>query len=164
MCRDQDLFTEIIKENQGIIYKICNLYSNSNDSRKEMYQEIVFQLWRSFSSFSGVAKLSTWIYRVALNTAISSIRRKKRDPISEALLFEDHLQSWESPIESNENLNKLYRAISTLDDIDKGIILLYLEDRSYSEIADIIGITEKNVSVKLVRIKKRIKTLVVKYG
>lgn len=150
-------FSELIQKNQKIIHKIAMIYTNSSVEREDLFQEICLQLWRSYSNFREEAQFSTWIYRIALNTAISTIRKKNKysdfEPIKESLLPAE-------TTEDTENVKMLYLAISKLNNIDKALILLWLEDKSYNVIATVLGITRSNVSVKLVRIKRKLEELV----
>lgn len=155
-----DIFLEKITENCLIIHKVCNVYGNSDEGRKDLMQEITLQLWKAYPSFKAESKFSTWMYRVALNTAITNIRKSKRNPIIEAFSEQQHeiIEKEDIP-DLDEEINRLYRAIGRLNDIEKGIILLYLEKKSYAEIGDIVGLSEKNISVKIVRIKAKLKKL-----
>ena len=156
-------FLNLISDNQGIIYKICNVYANSHEDRNDLKQEIILQLWKSYHSFQGKSKFSTWMYRIAFNTAVTNIRKTKRHPIIEALSGTEQNFSEKEEIDYlNEDINHLYQAISKLKDVEKAIVMLYLEEKSYKEIAEIIGISEKNVSVKLVRLKQKLKKLMIK--
>ncbi len=150
-------FSELIQKNQGIIQKVTFVYANSVVEREDLFQEICLQLWKSYSNFREESKFSTWMYRVALNTAISSIRKKKNGFDFETLK-EYHLSA--EPPENTENVKLLYWAVSKLNGIDKALILLWLEEKNYEEIASIIGITKSNVSVKLVRIKRKLEELI----
>ena len=153
-----EIFIKKISDNKGIIHKICNIYCNTSEDKMDMMQEITLQLWKSFPDFQEKAKFSTWMYRIALNTAITDIRKSKRSPIVEALSEKQvELVEKEDIPALDESVNKLYKAIARLNDIEKAIILLYLEKRTYFEIGEIAGISEKNVSVKIVRIKKKLK-------
>lgn len=154
-------FIELIQNNQGIIHKICRLYCEEEEDRRDLFQEITLQLWRSFPSFRAEAKITTWMYRIALNTAIARLRKSKRQ-ISDTPLSEQTLQIAEdtSDKEREERLAMLYAAIRTLSKVERAIIMLYLEDKSYDEIAEIIGISKTNVGVKINRIKKKLKTSV----
>ena len=155
-----DIFVKNISENNGIIHKVCNIYCNNSEEKKDLMQEITLQLWKSFSNFKGEAKFSTWMYRIALNTAITNIRKSKKSPIVEALSEKQfHIPEKEDISTLDEDINRLYRAIAKLNDIEKGIILLYLEKKSYIEIGEITGLSEKNISVKIVRIKSKLKKL-----
>lgn len=147
-------------ENIGILHKICNVYCNNAEEKRDMMQEITFQLWKAFPLFREQSKFSTWMYRIAFNTAVSNIRKSKRHPIIEALSDQQQEVVDREDIPSlDEKINSLYKAISLLNEIEKGIILLYLEKRSYAEIGEITGLSEKNVSVKIVRIKAKLKKL-----
>ncbi len=150
-------FEKLIVENQNLIHKICNLYENSEADKKDLFQEITLQLWRSFSSFQEKSKFSTWMYRVALNTAITQKRKKSRSPLSTAISETEYdIPDSSAEESSEEDLKALSWAISQLKPVDRAIIFLYLEEKSYQEIADIIGITTKNVGVKIVRIKAKL--------
>ena len=152
---DQAQFIALIDEHQGIIHKICRLYRNSKEDREDLFQEIVFQLWKSVPAFEGRAKFSTWMYRIALSTAIANYR-KKTPNIAYTLTLPN---AQEEPKEPEEQRERLFNALSKLNDADKALITLYLEDLSYQEIAAITGITENNVGVKLNRIKNKIQQL-----
>jgi len=153
-------FTERIKENSGILHKVCNVYCITQEEKLDMMQEITLQLWKAFPGFQGKAKFSSWMYRVAVNTVISNIRRKQNIPIVESFTSQHEIETAKEDIpDTEDSLNRLYKAIAVLNDIEKAIIMLYLEENSYSEIADIVGITEKNVSVRIVRIKKKLQKL-----
>lgn len=151
-------FVEKIQMHQGILHKICFLYSNNKVDKEDLYQEIVLQLWKSYPSFRQEAKFSTWMYRVALNTAITlnkktALFENNKAPISDEYAIEE-------VIDYSEDIKILYKAISKLSKIEKAIIMLWLEEKGYSEIAEIVGISEKYVSVKLVRSKKKLAKLI----
>ncbi|MDN5201939.1 sigma-70 family RNA polymerase sigma factor [Fulvivirgaceae bacterium BMA10] len=154
----EDKFIEVVKENEGIIFKITTVYTNNADDQKDLYQEIVIQLWTAFRRFRNEAKVSTWIYRIALNTAITRIRKEKRKgdqvPIDQAIL--NYTENTNPEFE--ERLKILYRSIEALQELDKGIILLFLEDKSHEEISKIIGLSVSNVGTRLSRIRKKIKS------
>ena len=154
----EDKFIEDINRNIGIIHKICNVYFNVPDDRKDAYQEILYQLWKSYPGFKGDAKFSTWMYKVALNTAITYAKISGRE-LGKERLPANYNQLTENSEQNNvnEKLTFLYGAINALSGMDKAIILLYLEDNSYDEISTITGLTKSNVSVRLVRIKKNLK-------
>ncbi len=150
-------FEKLIVENQHLIHKICNIYEDSNADREDLFQEITIQLWRSFPTFQEKSSFSTWLYRVALNTAITQLRKKSRRLQSTSISNREFQIPDSSAEESNEEDLKLLRwAIQQLKPIDRAIIFLYLEEKSYQEIAEIIGITTKNVGVKIVRIKAKL--------
>jgi RNA polymerase sigma factor (sigma-70 family) len=147
-------FLNHITRNEDIVHKICNIYGSSYEERQDLKQEIIYQLWRSFPSFRGESKFQTWMYRVALNTAIYSNR--KRAPATSDL-SNIEAEDDTSYMELEEQLRKLYVAIKTLDQIGRAIIFLYLEKHSYEQIGEIVGITTKNVSVRIVRIKEKLR-------
>ncbi|MCC5945963.1 MAG: sigma-70 family RNA polymerase sigma factor [Bernardetiaceae bacterium] len=155
----ESLFVTEIQQHQGIIHKVCNMYCDDAEDRKDLFQEILLQLWRAFPSFRQEAKMTTWMYRVALNTAISRLRKQKRKPENTALSISE-LQIADTPIdtEKEEQLVQMHKAIAQLNKIEKAIMMLYLEDKSYDEIAEIIGITKNHVGVKINRIKIKLKS------
>jgi len=155
----EEQFLLVIEQNKGIIYKIANSFKKDEDDKKDLVQEIVLQLWRSFSSYDARSKLSTWIYRVALNVAIASYRKEKRKnelitPISESIIAFDEE---ESPNEKEYNLNLLQQFISELKELDRALILLYLEEKNGKEMAEILGLSETNIRTKTNRIKEQLK-------
>lgn len=156
--QDKKAFSELIGKNQRIIHKITLIYANCPVDREDLFQEICLQLWKSYPNFREEAKFSTWMYRVALNTAISNIRKSKNSFSFEPLRETDRIPDESS--DEKEQIKLLYRAISKLNRIDKAIILLWLEEKNYEEIATIMGTTKSNVSVKLVRIKQKLEELV----
>lgn len=151
-------FTALIEEHQAIIHKITRIYEIQSEERQDLFQEIVYQLWKSYPSFSGASKFTTWMYRVALNTAIT-IYRSRRITYTSVNDFNFSLKTEDDSEETEEQLRELYKAIQQLNDIDKAIIFLYLENHSGKEIADAIGISEVNVRVRMNRIKTRLKEL-----
>lgn len=156
---EKDQFISVIKENQNLIFKICHSYCTNPESRKDLQQEILIQLWKSFSKFDGRVKISTWIYRVALNTAIffyrKDIKQKGRSvPIEASILS---LSDVSPDGELDEKITMLYRFIEGLHNLDKALILLYLDDNKYKDIAEILGLSETNVATKISRIKKTLR-------
>lgn len=152
----QQQFIDLLNQHQGIVYKVCNLYMDTPADREDLFQEITYQAFKAFKNFKGQAKFSTWLYRVALNTAITFYRKEKRLP--ELLTFEllpEAKIDEADPIE--EQTQAMYKAIGNLSSIDKAIVMLYLEDYSYQEIGDMVGITANNVAVKMNRIKSKLK-------
>ena len=152
--KNRSEFSRLIQKNQGIIHKITRVYADGSEDRKDLFQEICLQLWRSYGNFREEANFSTWMYRVALNTAISNIRKNKSRFHYEPLEKHAHIPS--ETEEQNEEVQLIYSAIARLNRIDKAIILLWLENKNYDEIASVMGITKTNVSVKLVRIKRKL--------
>ncbi|MEQ6122772.1 sigma-70 family RNA polymerase sigma factor [Pseudotenacibaculum sp. MALMAid0570] len=153
-------FLTDFEANQNIVHKVCRIYTTNQDAHNDLFQEIAIQLWKNYSKFRGDAKFSTWMYRVALNTAISlyrkSTRKIKTQDISE-LAFK--IKSSEYDDTEELQLKALYGAIRTLNDIDKALIFLYLEDKPYREIAETLGITEVNARVKMNRAKDKLKKI-----
>lgn len=150
-------FTQLISENEGAIFKITSVYTDDRDSQKDLYQEIVLQLWNSFDAFKGTSKRSTWLYRVALNTAISYLRKSKKHkvlvPIDQVVI---EMTETHDPV-FEERLKALYAHIRELSSLEKGIILLFLEDKNYEEISSITGLSVTNVATRLSRIKNKLK-------
>jgi RNA polymerase sigma-70 factor (ECF subfamily) len=153
-------FVQIITENQGIIHKVCSIYCDLEEDRRDLFQEILVQLWKSFPSFRSESKFSTWMYRVALNTAITSFKKDKRQPDKTGVSYEN-MQLAEELYDSatEDQIKMLNQAVAQLTGIEKSIILLFLEDKKYEEIAEITGITQNYVRVKMNRIKKKLKLL-----
>mgnify|MGYP000864456309 FL=1 len=157
--KDKEGFLRLLEEHKLIIYKICNSYCKNAGDRDDLAQEISYQLWRSFTHFDGRVKFSTWMYRVALNVAITFYRKTKtneaiiqlREPDTET---ED---SRDDTGETEKNINTLQRFINELKELDKALMILYLEEKSYSEISEILGITETNVATRISRIKDKLK-------
>jgi len=153
-------FLELIEQNQEIIHKICCLYAGNMDDNKDLGQEIICQLWKSYQSFRGDSKFTTWMYKVALNTALLNLRRYRNRVNTENLKRHHEDISYEnSDPEKYRKIGILYEAINQLREFDRAIVLLYLEQFSYKEISEVTGISESNVSVRLVRIKKTLKEL-----
>jgi RNA polymerase sigma factor (sigma-70 family) len=154
-------FVDMINTHRGILYKVCHVYGYEKEYKDDLFQEIVLQLWRSFPGFRKESKLSTWMYRVALNTAISNFRKEVRQPKKEALTK----AAFQIPDvgtlgTENENLLLLNQAIRQLTKIEKALIMLYLEEKTYAEISEIMGITNSNVGVKLNRIKIKLEKII----
>ena len=139
----EEEFVKIISENQGIIHKVCSIYCDSEEDRRDLFQEILAQLWKSYPSFRNESKFTTWMYRVALNTAITIFKKNKRQPGQFALEIDSvQLESEEYNHEIDEQMRLLNQAIAQLSGIEKSIILLFLENKKYEEIAEITGITQ----------------------
>lgn len=151
-------FTQVIQEHERLILKVARLYTNSVQDQEDLYQEIIFQLWKSFDSFNQQSKLSTWMYRVAMNTAIYSLKRVKRQVNTVSLNAET--DRFPDVVDTTEEQKSklLYASIQTLNLLERGIILLYLEGKSHQEIAEIIGITLSNVGTRISRIKEKLKS------
>ena len=154
----EEEFVKVISENQGIIHKVCSVYCDSEEDRRDLFQEILVQLWKSYPSFRNESKFTTWMYRVALNTAITSFKKIKRQPVQKALEFEaEQIVHEEYDPKTEEQIALMNKAISQLSGIEKSIILLFLENKKYEEIAEITGITQNYVRVKMNRIKHKLK-------
>lgn len=152
-------FITLVKEHQGLIHKVCILYETDREVRNDLFQEIVLQLWRSFHTFRGDSKITTWMYRIALNTAISGLRKLGRKIKTEEL-DEFHFNISESPEDHREDdLQKLQWAIRQLTEIERGMIMMALDEVPYDEIAETIGITQNNVRVRMNRIREKLRKL-----
>lgn len=156
-------FIALLNEHQRIIHKVCNLYMDANADREDLFQEITLQAWKAYGNFRGDAKFSTWLYRVALNTAITFFRKEKRQPdiFSTEAVPDFNANDAYDPIE--EQVKAMYAAIGELSKIDKAIVMLYLEDYNYNDIGEMMGITANNVAVKMNRIKTKLKESTQKY-
>jgi RNA polymerase sigma factor (sigma-70 family) len=155
-------FIASIQSNQGIIHKVCSLYMDTIQDKEDLFQEILLNAWKGIKNYKGDAKFSTWLYRVALNTAITFYRKDRRTVMTAELkeqfaALPDHVHDQE------EMVSAMYKVISGLSSIDKALVMLYLEDYSYQEIGDIMGITSNNVAVKMNRIKAKLKENSKKY-
>jgi len=156
MKKDKEEFVVLLEENKGIIHKISLLYTRNPADKADLFQEICMQLWRSYKTFRNDSQFSTWLYRVALNTAISQVRKKKTLDKDEYI----NLYYNSSVSESTDKTRLLFKAIAHLNKIDRALILLWMEEKKYEEIADILGISKSNVSVKLVRIKEKLSEII----
>ena len=153
-------FILLINNNQGLILKVCNMYCNSREDKEDLFQDIVLQLWRAYGSFNGESKVSTWIYRVALNNAITRLRKEtKREKFTGPgdnmfeIAAEDHT-------EEQEQVLQMYEAIKKLPEVERAITMMYMDDCSYREIAEVMGLSESNVGFKLSKIRTKLKTIV----
>lgn len=163
---NQDEFLRLINEHKAMLHKVCNVYCQSADDRQDMFQEIVIQLWKAYPRFRGDSKFSTWLYRIALNTAISDLRKQQRRV---KLTFPEEVPL-QMPLsedrEKQEQVQQLYKAIAGLSEIEKAIVMLYLDDKSYDEMEEILGINQNNLRVKMNRVKEKLRKLTkaVEYG
>lgn len=150
-------FLAVIEGHKGIIYKVANAYAFNHEDRDDLVQEVFLQLWFSFDKYNSEYKYSTWIYRIALNVCISFLRkRKQHKPISGEV--KDHLMDIaREDLEENEDLQLLNQFISKLRELDRAIIILYLEEKSHAQISEILGLSETNIATKISRIKKELK-------
>lgn len=156
----QEEFVGLVQEHRSLLYKVCRLYCFSEADRQDLFQEMVIQLWRSYPHFRGESKFSTWLYRIALNTAISDLRKQRRRP-SPVNMSEipPSLQEMTWPGEEEQQLRQLYAAIDKLSEIEKALVMLYLEDRSYEEMEEILGINQNNLRVKMNRIREKLRKM-----
>ncbi len=150
-------FVSIIRENERIIYKVCYLYTTPHATLNDLYQDVVLNLWKAYPKFRQECKVSTWIYRIALNTCISFIRKEKNVP--ELVTLTPAADRTEETDETQLMLQQMYRMINRLGPLEKSIILLYLENKSYEEIAEITGLTQTNVATRLSRIKEKLRKM-----
>lgn len=148
-------FSRMVRENKSTIYTVCYMFSNDADEVSDLFQETLINLWKGFESFRNESKLSTWIYRVAMNTCISADRKKRRQGSKVPLSMNINLYDDED--HETKQVRQLHERIQRLDLIDRALVMMWLEGMSYEEIADVVGISVKNVGVKLVRVKEKLK-------
>ena len=154
-------FLKIISQHQDILLKVCRMYGSSCDDAEDLFQEMVLQLWRSFPSFRHEAKVTTWMYRLALNTAITSLRSNSRRPQWQPLKLQHlNFSGTETERLDVEYDQELQRAINALNKLDKALVMLYLDEKSYREMAEIMEMSESNVGVRISRIKKKLKEII----
>ena len=153
-----DAFLAKVSAHQNIVHKVSMVYGDTGEDREDLRQEILLQLWKSWASFDGRSAFSTWMYRVALNAAISFRRRKQRPPIHADSDWQPDAQYRNAA--DSQDLKLLYQAIRNLSALEKAIILQWLDERSYEDIADTLGMSVKNVSVRLVRIRSKLTRLI----
>ena len=149
-------FAQTVKEHKGTIYTVCYMFSQDADEVNDLFQEVLVNLWKGFESFEHRSDIRTWIYRVALNTCISLDRKKRR--AAEVRMTID-INLFEDRDEDTKQVDMLHKRISKLQPFDRAIVLLWLENLSYEEIGQIVGITAKNVSVRLFRIREQLKNM-----
>ena len=154
-----DFYSSSIFPYAAIIIKMCRAYTNSQEDFEDYYQEVCLQIWKSKDNFKGQSEWSTWVYRLSLNVCMTLLKKKKNsyqhfasDSLPDEVMEDSHAFT-------DESLNQLYSAIRKLSEVDRGVILLYLEEKSYQEIADIIGTNPNNIGVRIKRIKERLKKL-----
>lgn len=154
----EEEFIELINRYQGILQKICNIYFYQHPLREDYYQEILIRLWKAYPKFKQESTVSTWLYRVTLNAAIDLVRKESVQPVYKELSTQEYAIHDSHPEENTatDKKEQLYQAINRLSEIEKAIIILYLESYEYKEIAAVIGISESNVGVKINRIKKQL--------
>jgi len=154
----EDLFIELIREHQALIFKVSGMYTDQKQDQKDLYQEIVYQLWKSYDTFAEKSKISTWMYRVAINTAIKQLNSKKRQPRTSSIEAIDlpGMDTTDGLME--ERMKRLHKEIEKLNILEKGIILLALEGKKHEEIAEITGLSVTNVGTRMSRIKTKLKS------
>jgi len=148
----KETFIHTVGQHQGIIHKVCRIYRDTVEDREDLFQEILFQLWKAWPSFRDESRVASWMYKVALSTAVARYRKKQ-------VLLQHGIKDEMAPVpkeEEHPGKDRLYRAISQLGDADKAIVALYLDDYTYDEMADILGITVNHVGVKLSRIRNKL--------
>ena len=153
-------FVELLEQNQNIVHKVCRLYTNNQEAHNDLFQEITIQLWKAYPKFRGDSKFSTWMYRVGLNTAITLYRKSKRTINAyeiDTLQYKIKAEEYDDTEELQ--LKALYKAVHQLNDIEKALVFLYLEDKDYKEISETLGISEVNARVKMNRVKTKLKTI-----
>ena len=150
-------FIELVRENERLIYKVCSVYVSYEFPMADLYQEVIYNLWKGFSKFRNECSISTWMYRIALNTCITGMRKELRRPKHVPILELNEVLI--EPESMAENIREMYRLIHQLKTLERAIILLWLEEKSYQEIADITGLTVNNVAIKLKRIKEKLKKM-----
>lgn len=150
-------FLDMVRAYERVIYKVCYLYTTPRATLNDLYQDVVLNLWKAFPKFRHECKMLTWVYRIALNTCISFIRKEKNIP--EIVTLTQEADRSEEEDETEAMLRQLYRMINRLGELDKSITLLYLEEKSYEEIAEITGLTVTNVATRLSRIKEKLRKM-----
>jgi len=150
-------FVDVIKRFERVIYKVCTFYTNETSPMEDLYQEAVLNLWKAFPNFKGDSQIQTWIYRITLNSCISDFRRNSKHGRPAPLEFAENIVFQSDTME--DDLRELYRLIHRLGKLERAIILLWLEEKPYQEIADITGLTVSNVATRLRRIKEKLKSM-----
>lgn len=153
----ESAFIALVEEHKRIIYKVCYVYATDKENLNDLYQEVVINLWKAYPRFRGECAASTWVYRIGLNTCISFFRKSKSRP--EVVPITVDLEAFADEEDKTASLRELYRMINSLGQLERALILLWLEERSYQEIADIIGISKNNVAVRLNRIREKLRAM-----
>jgi RNA polymerase sigma-70 factor (ECF subfamily) len=157
-------FVDMVNNNRALIFKVCNVYCSDAENRRDLFQEIVLQLWKSFPHFRQASSISTWMYRIALNTAVSNFRKESRKPESIPISLQDfEIPDMTTARDERERRTALHLTIDKLTPFEKAIIMLYLDEKTYEEISEIIGISTGNVGVRLNRIKNKLTKMVKTY-
>lgn len=165
MTNREGMFMKLVRENDARLQRICRVYGRDADGQKDLYQDILVQLWRALPSCEGEAQSSTWLYRVALNTALSRKRAETARRAGQHDSLDDSQALWrdgspmpDETLETNQQLERLYAAIGRLGDLDKALVMLFLDEKSYRDMAQVVGISENHIGVRLHRIKKELAT------
>lgn len=160
MIGEEKQFINLINEHQRLIHKVCIMYESDREVRNDLFQEIVLQLWKSFPGFRGESKITTWMYRIALNTAISGYRKQTRKVKTEDLHdLHFNISEQYGTDDGEENVQRLHQAIRQLSEIERAMVMMALEEIPYEEIAETIGITQNNVRVRMNRIREKLRKL-----
>ncbi len=155
-------FEVLIKEYELLIYKVCRMFGKSDDDRQDLFQDILIQLWKGYPKFRGESKFSTWLYRIALNTAIAQYRKMKRaPPVIDLEMLPFDISNDTVDLQREAQYQEMYEAIKQLNDIEKAIVMLYLDDKTYDEMEDIMGISNGSLRVKMTRIKEKLRTITI---
>ncbi len=163
MIDNKDQFLNILEKNIGIILKISRVYTKIEQDKEDLINDIILELWKSFKNFNGDSKISTWIYRVALNVSMNYKRNRKNNSLFYSIndFRNEEIRPWLIEQDNSSELEILYNCIDELEEINKAIILLYLDGNSHDEISEIIGISKTNVGTRISRIKEQIRNLVI---
>ena len=156
---DDQAFLRLVRDNDTRLRRICRVYSRDADGQKDLYQDMLVQIWRSLPSFGGGSSADTWLYRVALNTALAHVRRRharRETPLIDADDHVDDTEGVDERFDARQRVEQLYAAIDRLSAADKMLTMMYLDEKSYREMADVLGISESNVGVRLHRIRKEL--------
>lgn len=153
-------FITLLEQHQNLIHKVCRIYTSDEDTHQDLFQEISIQLWKAYPNFRGDSKFTTWAYRVALNTAISLFRKSRKNVETSSIDISSFQLKYHEYDDTEEiQLQLLYKAIHQLNDIDKALVFMYLEDKDYRDISETLGISEVNARVKMNRIKTKLKEI-----
>ena len=157
----EEKFISQVMDAQGIVHKVCGMYCDNEEDQKDLFQEILINLWKSYPTFRGESKFTTWMYRVSLNVAIQRIRKSaKSEEYATLPASFDEMTYPDGEGLPEKEIQLLYTAIDRLNDVEKAIVMLYLEEKGNEEIAEIVGISQNYVRVKMTRIRKKLKEMV----
>lgn len=153
----QKRFLEIARQYKGVIYRVCSVYASDESPFSDLYQEVMINLWTGLESWRGEAKLSTWIYRLAINTCLTWHRRNRRRPLTISL--DNAFDAMADEAEDSNSIKELYEMIGRLEPFDKAIVMMWLDEKSYDEIAQVMGISKTNVGTRLNRIRAKLSSM-----